>query len=811
MTGFLKKLLPHILVVLGFIVIAVTYFSPILQGKEIYQSDIAQYTGMARQQNEFRAETGEEPYWTDAAFGGMPTYQLGAHYPHNYIKSLDSALRFLPRPADYLFLYFIGIYVLLLVLRVNYKLAFLGALAFGFSTYLIIILGVGHNAKAHAIAYMPLVLGGILLCFRGKFLGGFLLLAFGMALEIGANHFQMTYYLLLLVIVLGIVHLIFAYRNHTLPHFFKSLGVMVAAVLLAVGANATNLLATQEYTAFSTRGDTGLTITPDGSRAPESGLTYDYITEYSYGKLETFNLFIPRFMGGASMEEIGTDSESYKTLISMGVPPSQAAQFAQGAPTYWGDQTIVAAPAYIGATVMFLFVLALFLVRGRLKWWIVCGSILALLLSWGRNFSFLTEFFIEFVPLYNKFRAVSSIQVIIELCVPILAIVGLSKIYYSERTGEEKFHALKWSAIIVAGIGLVFLLFKSALFSFSGAMDANLQHLGPEFLRALKEDRKAMFTSDTFRSLIFVLLSAGVIWFFLKEKISRNLSVALLGLLILVDLVAVDRRYVNNEDFVNSRIMETPFQATPADLQIMEDTAHFRVLDLSGNPFNTGRTSFFHNSIGGYHAAKPGRIQDLFDFHISENNLEVLNMLNTKYFIVPGEQGLSAQENPDANGNAWFVENVKIVANANEEIMALENINTRETAVLNQKFEDYLPSQGFNADETAQIELISYSPNELVYEYSAEGEQLAVFSEVYYADGWQAYIDGEEAPHFRADYVLRAMMVPGGRHSIVFKFEPQVVKTGSIIALASSVLLGLALLGGLYFGFRRKTSSEETE
>lgn len=811
MTGFLKKLLPHFLVFLGFIVMAVAYFSPILQGKEIYQSDIAQYVGMARQQNEFRAETGEEPYWTDAAFGGMPTYQLGAHYPHNYIKALDSALRFLPRPADYLFLYFIGIYVLLLVLRVNYKLAFLGALAFGFSTYLIIILGVGHNAKAHAIAYMPLVLGGILLCFRGKYLGGFLLLAVGMALEIGANHFQMTYYLLLLVIVLGMVYLLDAFKRNKLPHFFKALGVMVAAVILAVGANATNLMATQEYTAFSTRGDTGLTIKPDGSKAPESGLDYNYITEYSYGKLETFNLFIPRFMGGASMESIGTDSESYKVLLNLGVPPAQAAQFTREAPTYWGDQTIVAAPAYIGATVLFLFVLALFLVNGRTKWWIVGGSILALLLSWGRNFSFLTEFFIDVVPLYNKFRAVSSLQVILELCIPILAVVGLSKLFYSDRTREEKYHALKWSAIIVGGLSLVFLLFKSVLFSFSGAVDAQMQYLGPEFLKALKEDRKAIFTSDTIRSLIFVLLSAGVVWYFLKEKINRNTAIALLGLLILVDLVAVDRRYVNSDDFVNSRMMEEPFQATPADLQIMEDTTHYRVLDLSANPFNTARTSYFHKSIGGYHAAKPGRIQDLFNFHIAENNLEVLNMLNAKYFIVAGEEGIVAQENPDANGNAWFVENVMLVDSANEEIMALEEINTKETAVLNRKFEEYLPAKGFKADDTAQIELTAYSPNELTYQYSSESEQLVVFSEVYYPNGWQAYIDGEKVPHFQADYVLRAMIVPGGEHAITFKFEPKVIQTGSTIALASSILLGLALIGGLYFVFRKKTASEEKE
>ncbi|HKL35426.1 MAG TPA: hypothetical protein VJ899_03975, partial [Salegentibacter sp.] len=382
----LKKFLPHLLVLVGFVIVSLFYFSPVLEGKKIFQSDIVQYIGMAKEQNDFRDQTGQEPYWTDSAFGGMPTFQLGAYYPHNYVKKLDSVLRFLPRPADYLFLYFIGFYILLLCLKLDFRLAFLGALAFGFSTYLIIILGVGHNAKAHAIAYMPMVLGGIILTFRQKYLWGFLLLSLAMALQIGANHFQMTYYLLLLVIVLGISYLIDAYRKNILPKFFKALGVMVVAVILAIGANATNLLATQEYTAHSTRGDTGLTISPDGSDKPAAGLTFNYITEYSYGIMESLNLFIPRFMGGSNAEDIGKDAEIYDSLIKLGASPVQAADFAENAPTYWGDQPYVGAPAYIGATVLFLFIFALYLVRGRLKWWVVGGSVIALILSWGKNF-----------------------------------------------------------------------------------------------------------------------------------------------------------------------------------------------------------------------------------------------------------------------------------------------------------------------------------------------------------------------------------------------------------------------------------------
>ncbi len=355
-----KAILPHLLVFVGFIIISLAYFSPVLQGKEIFQNDIAQYIGMSKQQKDFKAETGEETYWTDAAFGGMPTYQLGAHYPNNFIKDLDLALRFLPRPADYLFLYFLGFYILLLVLKVDYKLAFVGAMAFGFSTYFIIILGVGHNAKAHAIAYMPMVLAGILLCFRSKYISGFLLLSLAMALEIGANHFQMTYYLLLLVVILGIAYLVDAFRKKQLPHYFKALGVMVLAVVLAVGANATNLMATQEYTEFSTRGDNGLTIGPDGKEKPASGLDYNYITEYSYGITETFNLFIPRFMGGSSSEKLNEKSEMYQQLLKMGASPAQAKDFAESAPTYWGSQPFVGAPAYIGATIIFFLYLLCF-------------------------------------------------------------------------------------------------------------------------------------------------------------------------------------------------------------------------------------------------------------------------------------------------------------------------------------------------------------------------------------------------------------------------------------------------------------------
>ncbi|MBW2960670.1 YfhO family protein [Mesonia aestuariivivens] len=801
-----RKIVPHLLVIVGFIVAALAYFNPVLQGKVIFQSDITQYIGMSHQNKEFKEDAGEESYWTDAAFGGMPTYQLGADYPYNYIKQLDRTLRFLPRPADYLFLYFIGIYILFLCLKIDYKLAALGALAFGFSTYLVIILGVGHNAKAHAIAYMPIVLAGIILTFRQKYLWGGILFTLAMALEINTNHFQMTYYLLLLVVVLGIAYFIDFFQKKKIKQYFVAIAVMLAGVIIAIGTNATNILATKEYADFSTRGDTGLSITPNGEQQENTnGLSYDYITEYSYGIAETFNLFIPRFMGGSSSEKLGEDSELYNELLKIGASPQQALSFADSAPTYWGNQTFIGAPAYIGAVVIFLFVLALYLVKGRFKWWIVGGSILALLLSWGDNLAPLTKFFINYVPLYNKFRAVSSIQVILELCLPLMAVCGLSKFFGEKRTQQEKEHALKWAAMITGGLALLFLVSKSVFFDFVGNQDRQyLQQLGQSFVRALREDRKAIFNTDTIRSLIFVALAAGLIWAYLKNKVNKSLTIGALALLIVVDLVGVDRRYVNNEDFVQEHQMKKPFQANAADLEILKDEGHYRVLDFSGSPLNSSRASYFHHSLGGYHAAKPGRIQELFDFYIYDANQQVLNMLNTKYIILSNQGEIMAQPNPQTNGNAWFVNDVKFVTNANQEILALDSLNTKQTAVVNKKFSAEIPQQEFATDSTAQIQLKSYQPNQLVYSYSTQKERLALFSEIYYPHGWKAYVEGKEISILQADYVLRAAILPAGSHEITFKFEPEVIKTGSKITIASGVILSILLLGGLVVTFRKK-------
>ena len=784
----LKQVFPHILIILGFIVVSLAYFNPVLSGKAIFQSDIMHYIGMSKQQTDFRNDTDEETYWTNSAFGGMPTYQLGAKYPHNYIKKLDLVLRFLPRPADYLFLYFIGFYILLLVLKVDFKLAAIGALAFGFSTYLIIILGVGHNSKAHAIGYMPLVLSGIILTFRKKYILGFLLTSVAMALEIGTNHYQMTYYLMLLVIVLGIVYLIDAYKKKKLQSFFKSVGILMVAVIVSIGLNATSILATQEYVKQSTRGKSELTINPDGSpKVATSGLEKDYITEYSYGILETFDLFIPRFMGGGNYEDVGKESASYNYFLGLGASPVQALQQTKQIPTYWGDQPIVEAPAYIGAVIIFLFVMSLFLIKGRLKWWLVGGSILSLVLSYGKNLPFLTDFFIDYVPLYNKFRAVSSIQVLLELCIPALAIIGLAKFFKADENEEDKLKSLKYATYIAGGFALLFLLFKSSLFDFVGINDGYYrQNYGQDFMNAVVDDRKAIFTQDTLRTLILVLISAGTLFMFLKQKLSQNLVLIAFAVLIIFDLVGVDRRYVNNENFVSSIKVNKPYQANAADQEILKDKDYFRVYDIS----NEGMR------------AKLERYNELYDFYISKNNINVLNMFNTKYIIGEDNEGnIFPYLNTDANGNAWFIQELEKVVNANEEIMAIDSLNTKIKAVTTS---ENLNKHQYKVDSTATIVLTDYKPNYLKYESINDNDGFVVFSEMYYGNGWISSIDGQEVPHYRVNYALRGMEIPKGKHTIEFKFEPQVVKRGSQIALASSILLGLLIIGGLFYEFKKK-------
>lgn len=796
MKNIFQKALPHLVAVGLLIVISLAFFYPTLQGKAIQQSDIVQYSGMAKERNDLRISEKEESYWTNSAFTGMPTYQLGANYPYDFIKKIDKTIRFLPRPADYLFLYFIGFYILLLAFKTDYRTAFLGAVAFGFSTYLIIILGVGHNAKAHAIGYFAPVLAGIVLVFNKKYLWGGLLTAFALALEINANHFQMTYYLMFLVLILGAFMFYKALQNKELKHFVRASVVLLSAVVLSLLSNATSLLATQEYAQWSTRGKSDLTISPDGSPKATTGLSKEYITEYSYGIAESLNLIVPRLFGGSNNEALGESSQTYQFLVKQGVPPAQALQFANGLPTYWGNQPIVAAPAYIGAVVFFLFVLALFLLKGRIKWWLVAGSIISLLLSWGKNFNFLTDFMIEYFPLYNKFRAVSSIQVILELCVPLLAMLGLYQ--FSKNTQAENKKPLRNSLYFCAGFVLILFVAKG-FFDFIGATDALYeQYYGKDIVAMIVEERKALYTADVLRTTFFVLSTAIILWLFQYKKLSRVGMYGALLVLLLLDLGGVATRYVNSSSFVPAKQVAQPFQPTPADMKVLKDDSYFRVYEPEVG-INGARTSYFHHSIGGYHAAKPKRLQELFDYQISKGNMDVLNMLNVKYVLLRNEEGLlQPMQNEDALGNAWFVEKVVAKPTDDQVMQYLSEFKPQKEAVaLSKDVSNALSSLSSVVDSTATITLKSYKPNKLVYETDNDNEGFAVFSEVYYPKGWKATIDGKPQDFYRVNYLLRGMVIPSGKHTIIFEFQPEVVAVGSKVSLVGNVLLLGWLIGGV--------------
>ncbi len=633
-----------------------------------------------------------------------------------------------------------------------------------------------------------------------------------MALEISANHYQMTYYFMLLVLILGVAYLVDAVRKKKLKHYFISVGILFGAVLLGIAANATGLMATKEYADWSTRGKSEITINADGSvKEKTDGLSKEYITHWSYGITESLNLFVPRLFGGSNQEELGEDSKTFAYVVGKEIPKSTALEYFGVLPLYWGDQPSTSGPAYIGAIIFFLFILGLILVKGRAKWWLLGGVIMSLVLSWGKNFSLLTDFMIDYFPLYDKFRAVSSIQVILELCAPVLAILALSVLFNEFVSKDKKIKALKISFFIIAGL-CVALFSAKGMFDFSSPSDEQLRMTGLEGLpEVLKEDRKSVYSSDLLRSLIYVFLAALAIWFFLKEKIKENILIVALGALILFDLVGVGQRYVDNDDFVTKRRMARPFQETPMHQQILKDEGIYRVYNPSEG-WDSAGTSYFHQSITGYHAAKPAGMQDLFYFYIFKNNIGILNMLNVKYIIQQDEEGRSYPAiNPDANGNAWFVKRLKEVGSADEEILALKDFDEKNEAIVNTSKFTNINRTTFQTDSTTTVTLTDYKPNHLIYTSENSNAGIAVFSEMYYANGWNAYIDGKPSNHFKVNYVLRALKVPIGQHTIEFKFEPTIVETGSKIALASSILLGLVVLGGIGFSFWRARKEVKEE
>jgi hypothetical protein len=709
------------------------------------------------------------------------------------------------------------------VLKTDPLKAFFGALAFGFSTYLIVILGVGHNAKAHAIGYMPLVVAGVLLVFKRRYVYGGLLTMIAVALEINANHFQMTYYLLILLLPIAVFYIWKFIKQKEYRDLGYAFGAFAIAGIFALGANAANLMATAEYTDFSMRGKSELTFNPDGSKDnTTSAMKYDYITEYSYGIAESFNLIAPRLFGGSNSEELGPDSESYKYAVNQGASDSDARQFAASLPTYWGDQPIVAAPAYIGAVVFFLCILAVFIDKRKVKYAFLAGAILSLLLSWGKNFAPLTNFFIDYIPLYDKFRAVSSVQVVLELCVPVLTIMGLHA-FFKEDAQEKRWKALWQSGAVAFGI-IVLLFLCKGMFSFSGLHDDSLlgSESGLSILDALKNDRRTLYGADLLRSGFLILVSFGILWMFIKGKLSQKVAVILVGVIMIGDLFFTDKKYVKADEqtFVSAREIAQPFQPTPADMQILKDTSNYRVYEVFGRL--QGRTSYFHKSVGGYSAVRPRRMDQLFDYQVDPNlsatfktidtttlsltkNIPVLDALNVKYLILQTNDGQDVPLiNPFAYGNAWFVSDVKTVTTADAEMKAMGTTDLRKTAIVNSADVKKFKPSSIAADSISTITLKVHKPNYLKYISRNAAEGLAVFSEIYYPKGWNVFIDGKPADHFRADYTLRAMFVPAGNHTIEFKFEPQVVKTGSMISLVSALGMLILIGGGIYFERKRQ-------
>ncbi len=795
---YLKNNSHHFLVFILFVIISVSYFSPILKGEKIYQNDIVQYTGMAKEQNDFRNLNDSETYWTDSAFSGMPTYLLGAKYPHNYIKKIDLFLRFLPRPADYLLLYLINFYVFLLVLKMDYKLAFLGSVFFAFSTYLIIIIGAGHNSKAHAIAYMPLVLAGIILVFNKSYYTGFFITTLALGLEICANHFQMTYYLMFIVVLLGLYYLFNFYKRKLLKEYFKSIAILFSALFFSIALNASTIMSTYEYSKQSTRGLNEITISPDGNQIQSDGLDYDYITEYSYGFFESLNLFIPRVIGGGSVEKLDSDSESFKYFKSIGANTIQARDAIEFSPTYWGSQPIVEAPAYIGIVVFFLFILSIFLVSNRNKYWLLSSIIISLLLSYGKNLSFLTDIFINFFPFYNKFRAVSSIQVILELCVPVLAVYSLHTIIHKNITTKVLKIALN-KTLAVFVILVIGLYLSIDLFDFRGVNDSlYVDAYGPGYLDALKLDRIILFKSDLFRTFIYVILSFLILSFYRKKIISSNLLIVLFLIIGSYDLVGFNHNYVNSDDFVKSKNVEVPYKANKADVSILNDKSKFRVLDLTSN---STKASYFHNSVLGYHAAKLSNYDALLKFYISKNHMPVLNMLNVKYFISKNDNDeFEAYVNEDANGNAWFVENIYKVDSQNEAILSLDSLNLNKSVVSTK-----IRSQKFKILDNSTINLVEFKSNYLKYTASNNEDGYAVFSEIFYPHGWKVYVNGTETNFDNVNVALRGLYLNKGNNTIECYFSPDVVNKSSYVSLGSSLLLFLLMMSSLFYNIKNRS------
>ncbi|WP_432714275.1 hypothetical protein [Pedobacter sp.] len=813
----------HLAIIGFFVIICFAYFSPVLQGKGPAQSDVLQAKAMQKEIMDYKAKDGKGPLWTNQMFGGMPAYQIWVQYPMNGATHVISLIKtVLPDPVDVVLLYLVGAYLLFCVLKVNPYLAAAGAIAFAFTSYNFIIIAAGHSNKAMAIAFFAPIIASVVLTLRGKYWLGGSLFALFLALEIRANHIQMTYYLFIALFIFIAVEAYHAFKEKRFPPFGRSLSFLAIGAVLALMVNTSTLWTTYEYGLESNRGKSNLT----SDKAEEnSGLSKEYAYGWSQGVGESFTFLIPNLYGGASGIDalVKPESNVYKALSSLtGGDPTRAIQQLGGQiglQQYWGGKPFTSGPYYFGAIICFLFVFGLLIVRSRLKWWILGTTILFMLLSFGSNFPLVSDLFFDYLPLYNKFRAVESILAVVGLLVPLLAILAIKEAVESSYEQKVLVKKLTIAAAITGGFCLLVAVMPTVFFSFAGpnhglmvdALTQILQNNRGEALKiadALISDRASLASSDALRSLFFIAIGYALIWAFITKKMNLQFAVILLGLAVLIDMWQVDRRYLNNNNFASKANLTNHFQPRDVDTFIMADKdPNFRVFDLSISTFQDATASQFHKTVGGYHAAKLKRYQELIDQQLTKSiNQDVLDMLNTKYVITQDQQNGSykMQRNATAAGNAWIVQSVQFAKNADEEMKAISSFDPKKEAIVDERYKGMLDTKKITAGgPTAMIKLESYHPDHLVYTYSAPTDVIAVFSEIYYDKGWNMYVDKVKKPYFRADYVLRAAQLEAGNHTVEFKFEPVSYYTGEKISLAGSILL-LAALGFAFYTDQKK-------
>ena len=826
----MTKAIPHIIAIVSFLIITFAYLSPVFSGKDIFGGDTQSYMGMAQEANTFNQTNDDQTLWTGSMFSGMPTYQICMKDDNSIVSLADDALRVLPGPTYRVFLYLVGFYILLI--------------AFAFGSYNLIIIVAGHNTKAVAIAYMAPIIASIYLGFKKKtpYLGATLLALF-LGLGLYANHIQIIYYTLFIALILGVSEIIFSIKEKTIKKFLLSTAFLCIGAILAVGMNATRLITTAEYSKHTMRGDSnGLTILESGDK---HGLDIDYITAWSYGIDETLTLLIPDFKGGSSHTYLDSDTHTAEKmgqvtgfrnskkdlsnadkerLARTGSPRNLVElMYIQPMPTYWGTQPFTSGPVYAGAIVCFLFIVGCIIVPNRQRYWLIAATILGILLSWGHNFMPFTEFFVNYVPLYDKFRTVSMTLTISCLCMAILAFLAIKELTSENIDTNKKLKALYIGAGITGGLCILFALIPSLAGDFTSASDNSYGSSYSFLTETLPQDRIDMLQSDAIRSLIFIALAFTLLFFYIKGKIKALVASIALCVLCAADMIPVASRYLNERSFVKKEVKNRPFSPSEADKYILADkTEDFRVLNLTVDVFNSSAPSYFHKNVGGYSAVKLRRYQELIEVHLSKeirnftaslrtiNTLgeaeeifkqtPVLNMLNTKYVIyAPQAMPIS---NPYKLGNAWLVDNVNLVNSADEEMLSLGLDSLQNTVVVDKAVENAPTDQKYNS-ANGKIELIEYNPNAMTYKFSSTEDQLAVFSEIYYPDGWNAYINGEVAEYFRANYLLRAMELKAGDYTIEFRFEPKSYDIGKILSIICSILLTTAF-GYIIFAVCKK-------